>query len=84
MWDKGTKTVHVNQFTPLFANRPTPAVDLHILPSAQYSIFWGEVRDTDGVQASVLEKRGALQYSAHDTSKGAQQVQSRHCENQLF
>lgn len=91
MRDEGTKTAPINQFTPLFANRLNSTGlhfshmwTSHILPSAQCSIFWGEVRDADRVQALVLEKRAALEYSVHDIFKGAQQVQSRHCENQLF
>lgn len=91
MRGKGTNTTYTNQLTPLFAIRSNPAElncshlwTLYILPSVQYSIFWGEVRDANGVQASVLEKGGALEYLAHGTFKGAQQVQSRHCTNQLF
>lgn len=38
----------------------------------------------DGVQASFLEKRDALEYSDHDTFKGVQQVQSRHCKEYFF
>lgn len=86
----GTKTTHINQFTPLFANRPNPAglnwshlwmLHIFIFCTVQHLLRWSQ-----GCRwSSSIILRTEVLWSTHFTTplKGSQQVQNKHWKKHL-